>query len=151
MKGSQWVIDTCVLKISIAPSTKGMQAISFLNEILRHHSIKLDQERRIEQEYKKHIQRGTHVACWWEQIVRLAGKIHRYSSNFPSKHKEHLLRKLNFDLSDLPFVSVASKGKDKLLVSEDSDYNKSVQAYLRNHLKVQVLSLEEALEKANDP
>lgn len=143
----QWVIDTWVLRISTTPNTQGMCAISFLNEILRYHSIKLDFERKIDNEYKRHIQPGTHAAFWWEQIVRLSGKIHRYSSKLSSRHRRRLLS-LAFDLSDLPFVSVASKGKDKLLVSEDSDYNKPVKEYLENHLKVRVLNLEEALEKA---
>lgn len=151
MRGSQWVVDTWVLKTSITPNNQGMCAISLLDEIYKRHSIKLDQEGKISNEYKRHIQPGTHVAYWFQQMTSLKGKIHHYSSKLSNKHKEHLLGKLRFDHSDLPFVSVASKGKDKLLVSEDSDYNDPVKDYLRNHLGVQVLKLEEALEKAKDP
>jgi len=33
---------------------------------------------------------------------------------------------MKFDRSDLPFVAVAFQSKDKLLVSEDSDYTQKV-------------------------
>jgi predicted nucleic acid-binding protein len=52
---------------------------------------------------------------------------------------------MKFDRSDLPFVAVASKSKDKLLVSEDSDYTQKVCNYLQQQLQVKVLSLSQAL------
>jgi predicted nucleic acid-binding protein len=38
---------------------------------------------------------------------------------------------MKFDRSDLPFVAVAFQSKDKLLVSEDSDYTQKVCDYLQ--------------------
>jgi predicted nucleic acid-binding protein len=52
---------------------------------------------------------------------------------------------MKFDRSDLPFVAVAFKSKDKLLVSEDSDYTQKVCDYLQQQLQVKVLSLSQAL------
>lgn len=74
-----------------------------------------------------------------------------YSGKLPKRHEKALL-KLKFDRADFPFVAVASRSKDKLLVSEDSDYTKAVQDYLQQHLQVQVLPVKEALDRARgDP
>jgi hypothetical protein len=50
----------------------------------------------------------------------------------------------------LPFVAVAFRSKDKLLVSEDSDYTQHVCGYLQQQLQVKVLSLSQALKLAED-
>ena len=57
---------------------------------------------------------------------------------------------MKFDRSDLPFVAVASQSKDKLLVSEDSDYTQQVCDYLQQHLRVKILSLPHALKIAEN-
>jgi predicted nucleic acid-binding protein len=57
---------------------------------------------------------------------------------------------MKFDRSDLPFVAVAFQSKDKLLVSEDSDYTQHVCGYLQQQLRVKVLSLSQALKLAED-
>ena len=57
---------------------------------------------------------------------------------------------MKFDRSDLPFVAVAFQSKDKLLVSEDSDYTQQVCDYLQQQLQVKVLSLSQALKLAED-
>jgi predicted nucleic acid-binding protein len=57
---------------------------------------------------------------------------------------------MKFDRSDLPFVAVAFQSKDKLLVSEDSDYTQKVCDYLQQQLQVKVLSLSQALKLAED-
>jgi hypothetical protein len=50
----------------------------------------------------------------------------------------------------LPFVAVAFRSKDKLLVSEDSDYTQHVCGYLQQQLRVKVLALSQALKLAED-
>jgi len=57
---------------------------------------------------------------------------------------------MKFDRSDLPFVAVAFQSKDKLLVSEDSDYTQQVCDYLQQQLQVKVLALSQALKLAED-
>jgi hypothetical protein len=71
------------------------------------------------------------------------------SGKLPPIHQGALLR-MKFDRSDLPFVAVAFRSKDKLLVSEDSDYTQHVCGYLQQQLQVKVLSLSQALKLAED-
>ncbi|MFA0759460.1 MAG: hypothetical protein NOOUEUKL_002139, partial [Candidatus Fervidibacter sp.] len=54
------------------------------------------------------------------------------------------------DRSDLPFVGVAHRSKDKLLVSEDSDYTQKVCDYLQQQLQVKVSPLSQAIKLAED-
>jgi hypothetical protein len=57
---------------------------------------------------------------------------------------------MGFDRADLPFVGAAFRSKDKLLVSQDSDYTEQVCDYLQQHLRVKILSLPHALEIAEN-
>jgi len=85
---------------------------------------------------------------WLKRLRDRKATIFR-SGKLPSVHERALLR-MNFDRSDLPFVGVAHRSKDKLLVSEDSDYTQQVCDYLQQQLQVKVLSLPQALEIAEN-
>jgi predicted nucleic acid-binding protein len=83
----------------------------------------------------------------WLKRLRDRKAIIFRSGKLPPIHQGALLR-MKFDRSDLPFVAVAFQSKDKLLVSEDSDYTQKVCDYLQQQLQVKVLSLSQALEIA---
>lgn len=101
-------------------------------------------------EYEICLQRtGSLVLRNWLKRLRDRKAIIFRSGKLPSIHKRTLLR-MKFDRSDLPFVGVAYRSKDKLLVSEDSDYTQQVCDYLQQQLQVKVLSLSQALKVAED-
>ena len=85
----------------------------------------------------------------WLKRLRDRKAIIFRSGKLPPIHQGALLR-MKFDRSDLPFVAVAFQSKDKLLVSEDSDYTQQVCDYLQQQLQVKVLALSQALKLAED-
>jgi len=125
-------------------------ALDFLLAVLRHHKVVFDHERHIEQEYQRCLKRtrNRYLEEWFKRLIARQARVF-YSGRLPNRHERALLR-MNFDCSDLPFVGVAHRSKDKLLVSEDSDYTQQVCDYLQQQLQVKVLSLPRALEIAEN-
>lgn len=138
----EWTIDTWVL---YKVDEGDFDALDFLLAVLRHHRVVFDYERHIEQEYQRCLKqtRNRYLEEWFKRLIARQARVF-YSGGLPDRHKQALLR-MKFDRSDLPFVAVASKSKDKLLVSEDSDYTQKVCNYLQQQLQVKVLSLSQAL------
>lgn len=153
MDSLQWVLDTWVLATASDPhNSKALDALSLLNEILHKHSVVLDIEGEILNEYKRHlyVSHQTHVKQWWTQM-QLKGKYSFVTSKLNQRPKHHLLNKLSFHSDDIKFVGVASNSKDKLLVSEDSHYTPEVRQYVYKSLRVHVMDLSEANDRARDP
>ncbi len=143
----EWTIDTWVLY----EVDKGdFDALDFLLAVLRHHKVAFDHERHIEQEYQRCLKqtRNRYLEEWFKKLIARQARVF-YPGRLPNRHEQALLR-MKFDRSDLPFVAVASQSKDKLLVSEDSDYTQQVCDYLQQHLRVKILSLPHALEIAEN-
>jgi hypothetical protein len=137
----EWTIDTWVLYWA----EEDWNALTLLVLIAEHHCILLDQEGHMAREYEICLQRtGSLVLRNWLKRLRDRKAITFRSGKLPSIHKRALLR-MKFDRSDLPFVGVAYRSKDKLLVSEDSDYTPQVCNYLQQQLQIKVLSLPQAL------
>jgi predicted nucleic acid-binding protein len=143
----EWTIDTWVL---YKVDEGDFDALDFLLAVLRHHRVVFDYERHIEQEYQRCLKRtrNRYLEEWFKRLIARQARVF-YSGGLPSRHKQALLR-MKFDRSDLPFVAVAFRSKDKLLVSEDSDYTQHVCGYLQQQLRVKVLSLSQALKLAED-
>ena len=141
----EWTIDTWVL---YEADRGDFDALDFLLAVLRHHRVVFDHERHIEQEYQRCLKqtRNRYLEEWFKRLIARQARVF-YSGRLPSRHERALLR-MKFDRSDLPFVAVAFQSKDKLLVSEDSDYTQKVCDYLQQQLQVKVLSLSQALEIA---
>lgn len=136
----QWVIDTWVLeKCNDFSSGICVDCTAFLSAILENGTLCVDVEQEIEDEYYRYIQPRTFLSHWWHRMVREKGQISFFSNKLPNKCKQHLLNNLHFHSDDIKFVAVASKTKDNLLVSGDSDYNKNVCEYLYNQLSVMVV------------
>ena len=146
MKMKQWVVDTWVLeRCNDFSSNDCLDCISFLCIILDYGTVCLDTEREIEAEYYRYIRSGTFLSRWWHRIVREKGQIYYFSNKLSNKHKVHLVNNLNFDQSDVKFVGVASKTRNRLLTSGDSDYNKDICNYLFNELTIRVICPKEAV------
>ena len=143
----QWVVDTWVIAQCCDASSDDclLNCIAFLCNILNNGKIYIDAEGEIQKEYYNYIPSNIFVSKWWGKMIRNAGKIGMFSNKLNATNKIWLLDKLHFDNSDIKFVGVASKTRDKLLVSGDSDYNKDVCEYLYRALEIRVMRPEEAL------
>jgi len=120
-------------------------ALDFLLAVLRHHRVVFDHERHIEQEYQRCLKqtRNRYLEEWFKRLIARQARVF-YSGRLPSRH-ERVLLQMKFDRADFPFVAVAFRSKDKLLVSEDSDYTWSLCIYLETELRVHVLPIHKAL------
>ena len=150
MSDYEWVIDTWVLyQVSdFQAPIRARTAEHFLAVILLkgQHKVAVDSEGKIEGEYRSCINnpKNEFQKQWWIHIKWMANRVVSYSGNLPNKHVNHLIQRLHFHDDDLPFVGVANKTKDKLLVAEESDYAPKVRNYLKNNLRIRVMSVEEA-------
>lgn len=145
----EWTIDTWVF---YRADEGDIDAAELLLSVARNHKIVLDYEGAIESEYSRFFKsaKSRFIAECYKLLANRGAKVF-YSGKLPQRHERALLR-LKFDRSDLPFVAVASKSKDKLLVSEDSDYTPIICDYLSRQLQVQVLKVAQAVNLAiHDP
>jgi predicted nucleic acid-binding protein len=141
MNMQQWVVDTWVLeKCNDFSSGICVDCTAFLSAILENGRLCVDIEGEILEEYDRYIQPHTFLSHWRHRMVREKGQISFFSNKLSNKCEQHLLKNLHFHSDDIMFVAVASKTKDKLLVSGDSDYNENVCEYLNNQLSVTVVS-----------
>lgn len=146
MNSVEWVIDTWVL---YQVSDFNFNAFHFLTCILLkpQHKVAMDREGKIKAEYKRCFDnpKNEFQCQWWIHINWRANKVvSSYSGDLLARHINHLIKRLHFHDDDLPFVGVASKTKDKLLVAEESDYTPKVRDYLKNNLLIRVMSIYEA-------
>jgi hypothetical protein len=145
-----WAIDTWVL---YEAENENFSSAQFLMSILtKRDFVLLDFEGNIRDEYYRCIARvkkakrgRTFLVAKWVGII--VSKYAQFYSGKLSKKIQTDLANLQFDVSDWPFVSVASKSKSRRLVSGDSDYSPEVRAYLAKRLKVRVLSTDEGIEE----
>lgn len=152
MKPKIWVVDTWVLYRAAELS---FDAQELLLNILARHSLAFDDRGHIEDEYLRCMRRterevGTRAGSrfikqWFDKLAERK-KRYFYSGQLQARHRRALER-LRFDSSDMPFVAVCYRTPDKLLVSEDSDYNEAVKEYLNEEMGIQVLTIAEALSQ----
>ncbi len=145
----EWTIDTWVL---YEAGGFNYEALELLFLVGRMHKVAFDYEGHIAGEYNRCLQRCRNplLGKWLENLKRRKAAVF-YSGKLHHRHEQALLR-MKFDHSDFPFVAVASRSKDKLLVSEDSYYTDKVCESLRRELRVQVLKVHQASNLAtHDP
>lgn len=146
MKKKQWVVDTWVLATcNDTDCGDCVDCADFLTYLLRKGKLCLDPEGEIYSEYSVHIEPRSFVFQWWQKMIGEDGHLCSWSSKLQEKHKDRLVKKLNFDKDDIKFVGVASRSTDKLLVSGDSGYNPNVCQYLTDNLEITVLHPNTAL------
>jgi hypothetical protein len=149
LAGLEWVLDTWLLEIAQNPLDEGsLDAVFLLRELKLRHRIALDHEHTIQGEYFRHLKPGSHAAQWFSAMLRRAEKTVWRNGSLSERRKSYLIDRLRFDRADLVFVAVSAEEPDKLLVSEESDYNPEVKRYLLGECGVRVLSIEEAVDLA---
>jgi len=147
----EWVIDTNVL---VDADNVGNDALDFMVQVKHRHQLVLDYEGEIRNEYQKQIMArkiapNGFVIKWLKYMNGRSDKIVFYSKTVRKQYaQKYLINKLNFDSNDLKFVGVASRSKDKCLVTEDcSDYDADVKDYLLSKLDITVFDTSGALTK----
>lgn len=147
-----WVADTWVLYRAAELS---FDAQELLLNILGRHFVAFDDRGHIEDEYLRCVSRTQRapdtktgsrwIKQWFEKLVERK-KRYFYSGQLQARHRRALER-LRFDPSDMPFVAVCYRTPNKLLVTEESDYNEAVKGYLNEEMVIQVLTIAEALSQ----
>lgn len=146
MNNNEWVIDAFVLYKACdhSDASKLLLALSFLLKALKNDIIAFDYQNHILNEYLPCIKADKILQKWYKQL-KDRGKMSFYDGELNEKNRKDLIDKFSFDRSDHPYVAVASKTKDKTIVTEDSDYTPNVIAYLRNNLSVSVIEINRAV------
>ncbi len=144
MANIEWVIDTCILVCANTGSDhRCLDALALLREVLSRHSLALDVEDGIRNEYYPYITRGSVVEQWWIQM-NSRGKFVYHSSKLTVR-QQGKLRRLKFDADDWKFVGTALKAAGRTLVSHESDYDEpGVPEYLAS-LKIRLFKVDAAL------
>jgi len=122
-----------------------------MHEIRCNHRIAIDHAHRILDEYFRHAPADSHAGQWLRTILSRSNKTVFRTGSVPAENRIELVNDLHFDVSDLVFVGTCFEGPDKLLVAEESDYTEAIKAYLLQELGVSVLSVSDALVRAQDP
>ncbi len=149
MPALEWVIDTCVLGISQDPGDdRALDALGLLHSIKSSHKLAVNIRRQIPGEYFRHAPAKSHAGQWLRLMLSRADKCNFYPANLAARHKRNL-DGLGFDKSDVVFVATAAETADKLLVSEDSDYNPEVTKYLSEQIGVAVLDIRDSVRRAH--
>jgi hypothetical protein len=152
MHSWEFVLDTCSIKIAENPcNPRSLETLALLHEIRSHHKIALDHGRTILREYFRNLDGNSHAGQWVRITVARADKTMWRAGKVPRRHSQVLLTELKFDPSDIVFVGVAYETVDRIIVTEDSDYSSEVRKYLSKEMGINVVSVSEALEKAQTP
>ena len=131
-----WVVDTCVIAATNNPyDSDYWDSMSLLVSIANGHSIAVDSNGEIYNEYDPHMPFDSFARQWWIKITGFA-KIRFLSSTLPASVEKHLLDALAFHDDDIKFVSVAHRTGSRRLVSKDSDYNPRVVECLKDELSI---------------
>ena len=138
-------VDTNVLVAAIEEADP--DALEFVHSYMRRNVIVLDHERDIDQEYRGQFRNNGHSQkCfwkWWKVVSNKADRYVRYTSKPCAEDKEEFER-VRFDGNDWKFAAVCVRSADKVLVSEDTDYD-CVRDYLAEKRQVTIKRVNEIL------
>ncbi|KYK30149.1 MAG: hypothetical protein HXS48_16425 [Theionarchaea archaeon] len=131
---TDYVIDTCILvEANNKDIKRAFQFIELLIIISNEHTICLDRKRGILKEYEENQMYEGFSGIWFKNMQR-AAKIVYVKKKIGKKQKEKLVN-LKFDIDDIKFVATAN-ACGKRIISDDTDYNKKVTAYLREKMGI---------------
>lgn len=146
----EWVLDAWVLARAADERAPDRDALELLDLIYRVcDTVLLDGwHGPVSSEYRRRaLPRGA-VARWLKRMVSSQNpvKVHCLTDvQVDEGHCKHLIGHLHFHDDDIPYLALASRASDRLLVAQESDYTQSVVAYVRNALGVTVVSVREAV------
>jgi predicted nucleic acid-binding protein len=139
---SEYVVDTCILvKANHSEPKEAFPFLELLIRISSEHGMCLDTEREILKEYGENVYKG--FSGEWFKNMQRAGKI-RYVKKTIRRNQRQDLIKLKFDPNDIKFVATAYVCGKKI-VSDDSDYNNTVTAYLLEKMGIRVFQVNSSL------
>lgn len=131
---TDYVVDTCILVEANNKDTKrAYQFMELLFMIKNEHKICLDRKRGILREYQENQIYEGFSGIWFKNMQR-AAKIVYVKKKIGKKQKEKLIT-LKFDSDDIKFVATAN-ACGKRIISDDTDYNEKVTAYLREEMGI---------------
>ena len=124
------VVDTNILMIAICESSISHTCV-MTNIIVKEHSLAFDYDEILLDEYRKNLGQNQFFQKWYAEVIK-RNLVYFCSHHFPSRHKREL-EKLGFHGEvDLTIVGLGWNGS-KYLVTEDSDFGKSVINPARNN------------------
>jgi len=140
-------VDTNVVVYAIEQGDP--DACEFLHGHMRRNRIVLDLEEHIHQEYQRQFknkgQSERRFWKWWIDVSSKADRCVRYTSKPYADDKEKFVR-VGFSPKDWKFAAVCSRSADKILVSEDTDFN-CVREYLENKRGVSIKKVDQILSE----
>jgi len=138
-------VDTHVVVYAIEQGDP--DACEFLHGHMRRNKIVLDHEACIHQEYQRQFkdkgQSERRFQKWWVDVSSKAERYVRYTSKPYGDDKEEFVR-VGFSPKDWKFAAVCSRSADKILVSEDTDFD-CVREYLEKKRGVSIKKVDQIL------
>lgn len=144
---ANWVMDENIFEIaSNQNDERCADALYFTEVIYRFHQLVLDNEGILMRKYRRFFDKSKILRIWFTKINRNSGHA-IFLSSVLKNQVESKLASLGFDPDDNCFVGAALNA-DRLISSEDGDFRKQpVDAYLKDDLQLQVLTLEESINQ----
>ena len=151
-----FVLDTNVL--CLARDFLDLSSLKVLNEIFYKHSIALDKTGLIKLEYRRNdvdifSQRNSYLRSFWKHMER-KGRVIELDPILEEFHRTFLIEN-GFDDGDMVFIEVAYNTKDKLIITNDSDFgiangqparHPEIGRYLENELEIRKMTSHQAEE-----
>lgn len=148
------VVDTNIL--CHVRDLDDISCLKVIKSIKRMHYIALDDTEVIIEEYKRNKvftfdTSELVLSPFWKHMIS-KGKLVVKTPYLQRKHRNYLLQN-GFDDTDLIFIEVANMTKDRVIITNDSDFgiadgqpakHPQILGYLTNDVKIQIVSSERA-------
>jgi len=116
-------------------------ALQLLSTIYTNcHSVVVDEDGEIFDEYERFIRREDSLAKWFISMSNEPRK-------FISRPRAHLELGINFDPDDLKFLEVAINSPHRIIITGDSDFLTIRNEEQIRNLGIRILTVEEALRE----
>jgi predicted nucleic acid-binding protein len=136
-----FIVDTNILVIAQDLNHENFHSAVRLIFTLYDKCNKIGYNDKIMEEYRKHIH-APFIQKWFTDNFRMNKFKYIHCSNI----EKPLLKKLKIDPDDIKFIEVAKSCPDKIIITEDSDFNVDVKSVLRD-INIEIWNIREALEK----
>jgi len=141
---SEITVDTNVVVFAIEDGE--VNACAFLYECVTKNVLVLDHEQEIDKEYRGRFKGSMHnkrFEKWWMQVSARADRHVRYTNKVMAEDRQEFVR-VRFSEKDWKFAGVCIRSADKILVSEDTDFD-CVRQYLEKKRGVSIKNINQIL------
>lgn len=135
-----FIIDTNILEIAQDYGNESFHSAVRLIFTLYDKCNKIAYNDKIMEEYRDHIH-NPFIRKWFTDNQRMG----KFKYIFCSSIDKHVRKKLRIDPDDIKFIEVAKSCPDKIIITEDSDFNDEVKSVL-DGMNIEVWCIREALE-----